>query len=145
MILLRLCEGIEQAILDDGDYRVQLEVSGRSLLDGPAMLHYDLSGFEDVDPKLLTLQRLFALRRLGRFPRSLFPPEARARRWVLALRALDASRAGASPREIAAVLVGEDVVRRDWDGDSDYLRSRVRRAIVAGECLANGGHLDLLR
>lgn len=132
-------------LIGDGRHRVQLEVRGRSLLAGPVSLHYDLSGFRDIEPKLLTLRQLIAFRRLQRFPQSLFPPERRAERWRLALRALDAHRAGLHPREIAAVLFGPTAVRRDWDGPSDYLRSRVRRAIAAGERLANGGHLDLLR
>jgi hypothetical protein len=143
--VLRLGAGLEQVLLADGIHHIQLEVSRRSLLDGPAKLHYDISGFEDLEPKLLTLQRLVALRRLGRFPHSLFPPERRAPRWIIALRALDASRMGANRREIAAALFGQDIVRRDWDGGSDYLRSRVRRAIAAGKGLADGGHLDLLR
>ncbi|MGB8842301.1 MAG: DUF2285 domain-containing protein, partial [Aliidongia sp.] len=66
-------------------------------------------------------------------------------RWRLALQALDASRAGMPPREIAVALFGDRIARRDWDGASDYLRSRVRRAIALGERLAGGGYLDLLR
>jgi hypothetical protein len=62
----------------------------------------------------------------------------------MALRALDGSRAGANPREIAAALFGHDAVRKDWVAESDYLRSRVRRAMTVGEGLANGGYLRLL-
>ena len=145
MTVLRTGNGVEHVLLGDGIHRIQLQVRKRSLLEGPSGLRYDLADFEGVEPKLMTLQRLIALRRLGRFPRSLFPPEHRAPRWAAALRAFDAIRAGASPREIAAALFGADAARRDWDGASDYLRSRVRRAIAAGERLVNGGHLDLLR
>ena len=143
--VLRTGDGTEHVLLGDGVHRVQLEVRHGSLLEGPVRLRYDLAGFESVEPKLMTLHRFIALRRLGKFPRSLFPPERRAHRWIAALRALDGSRAGASPREIAAALFGADTVRNDWDGASDYLRSRVRRATAAGERLASGGHLDLLR
>jgi len=143
--VLRTGNGVEHVLLGDGIHRIQLQVRKRSLLEGPSGLRYDLADFEGVEPKLMTLQRLIALRRLGRFPRSLFPPEHRAPRWAAALRAFDAIRAGASPREIAAALFGADTARKDWDGASDYLRSRVRRAIAAGERLVNGGHLDLLR
>ena len=144
--LLRLGAGLEHVLLGDGIHHIQLEVSRRSLLDGPVKLHYSISGFEDSSPKLLrTLQRLVALRRLGRFPRFFVSAERRAPRWIIALRALDASRMGANRREIAAALFGQDIVRRDWDGGSDYLRSRVRRAIAAGKGLADGGYLDLLR
>lgn len=143
--VLRTGDGTEHLLLGDGVHRLQLEVRHRSLLEGPVRLRYDLVGFDGVEPKLTTLHRLIALRRLGRFPRSLFPPERRAHRWIAALRALDGSRDGANPREIATALFGPDTVRKDWAGASDYLRSRVRRAIAAGERLASGGHLDLLR
>jgi hypothetical protein len=143
--VLRSGDGIEHVLLGDGIYRIQLLVRKCSLLDGPSGLRYDLADFAGVEPKLMTLHRLIALRRLGRFPRSLFPLERRAPRWVAALRAFDASRVGASPREIAAALYGADTAGRDWDGASDYLRSRVRRAIAAGERLVNGGHLEILR
>jgi hypothetical protein len=142
--LLRMGDGNEHVLLGDGARRIQLEVRGRSLLEGSVRLRYDLAGFHHVEAKLATLQRLLALWRLGRFPRSLFPPERRAHRWIIALRALDGRRAGATSREIAAALFSHDVARNDWDGASDYLRSRVRRAIATGEDLARDGYLDLL-
>jgi hypothetical protein len=145
VILLRPADGIEHVLLGDGVHRIQLEVKGQSLLAGPVKLRYDIAGFEGTEPKLLTLHRLIALRRVGRFPRPLLTPERRAPRWITALRAFDANRAGANPREIAAALFGHDAVRQDWNGTSDYLRSRVRRAIAMGERLANGGYLRLLR
>lgn len=143
--ILRQGNGVEEVLVGDGIRHIQLEVRGWSLLDGPATLHCEITGVADAEPKLLTLQRLVALRRLGRFPHSLFLPERRVRRWIMALRALDATRVGAAPREIAAALFGDDIASRDWDGGSDYLRSRVRRAIAAGQCLASGSHLELLR
>ena len=145
VVALRQGDGIEHVLLGDGTHRIQLEVRGRSLLEGPARLRYEVAGFDGVEAKLATLQRLIALRRLGRFPCSLFAPERRAHRWVMALRALDGRQAGANPREIGAALFGHDAVRTDWDGPSDYLRSRVRRAIAAGERRVNGGYLELMR
>jgi hypothetical protein len=143
--ILRVDDDAEHVLIEDGPHRIQLEARGVSLLDGPVLLHYDLRGFDSIEPKLHTVRQLIALRRLGRFPHSLFPPERRARRWTIALRALDASRVGAHSRDIAAAIFGIAAVRRDWDGASDYLRSRVRRAIAAGACLAGGGHKALLR
>ena len=143
-IVLGLDDGVEHVLLGDGIHRIQLEVRQRSLLEGPLRLRYDIAGFAGVEAKLMTLQRLMTLRRLGRFPRSLFPPQRRAHRWIMALRAFDGSRAGANPREIAAALFGNNAVRNDWAGESDYLRSRVRRAIAVGEGLANGGYLRLM-
>lgn len=145
VIALKRGERIEHVLLVAGAHRIQLEVTGASLFEGPVRLRYDLAGFDGVEPKVATLQRLIALRRLGRFPRALFPPEPRARRLLMALRAHDGRQAGANPRDIAAALFGRDVECRDWYGPSDYLRSRVRRAIAAGEHLINGGYLELLK
>jgi hypothetical protein len=144
VIVLRPGDGLEHVLLRDDTFGIQLELRKGSLLEGPVRLRYDIAGFDGVGAKLTTLHRLLALRRLRRFPRSLFPPERRAHRWIVALRALDASRAGANPREIAAGLFGQDTVRTDWHSESDYLRSRVRRAVTAGEQLANSGYLSLL-
>ena len=143
--VLRLGGELEQVLIDDGHHCIQLEVRGRSLLGGPVFLHCNIRDFENAEPKILTLQRLVAFRKLGRFPHFLFRPERRGPRWAIALRALDAARAGASPRDIADALFGEDRVSTDWNGQSDYLRSRIRRAIAAGTSLANGGYLALLR
>jgi hypothetical protein len=144
-IVLRSGDGIEHALLSDGTHHIQLEVRRGSLLEGPVQLHYELAGCDGVEAKMLALHRLLALQRLGRFPQSLYPPDQRAHRWMMALRALDADRAGASHREIASELWGDDAVETDWRGESDYLRSRVRRTIRVGEDLANGGYLRLLR
>ena len=62
----------------------------------------------------------------------------------MALRAFDGNRAAANPRDIAAALFGHDAVRQEWNGKSDFLRSRVRRAIAAGVDLVDGGYLRLL-
>lgn len=145
VIALRSGDGIEHVLLCDGIRRVQLEVRQGTLLDGPVRLAYELAGFDDVEPKLSALRQFLALQRLGRFPRSLYPPEKHAKRWTTALRALDGVKAGASHREIASVLWGADTVRDDWRSASDYLRSRVRRTVHVGEMLANGGYLRLLR
>src|SRR3546814_6325221 len=77
-------------------------------LTGPALLSCTLCGLKDFEIKPLTLQRLCRLARSGRLLKSLYPPERRARRWVEMLRAFDGAATGASQRDIAAVLFGED-------------------------------------
>jgi hypothetical protein len=143
-VVLRAGGPTEHVRLGDGLHHIQIEVRRGSVLDGPVRLHYDLSGPAGIEPKLTALQRLAALQRLGRFPRSLYPAERGAQRWTMALRALDAVRAGVSHREIATALWGADPVARDWRGRSDYLRARVRRTVAIGEALSNGGYRRLL-
>lgn len=142
--VLRCPDGHEHLLLSDGVHHLQIEVTAGSLLDGPVHLRYELSGFKHVEAKTLTLRRLLLLRRLGRFPRGLYPPERRARRWVMTLQAHDAVQAGATHREIATALFGERVVKEDWCSRSDYLRLRVQRLIRTANKFANGGYRDLL-
>lgn len=144
VIVLQTAEQTEHVLLSDGIHHIQIEVRRGSVLDGPVKLRYDLAGSLQIEPKLIVVQRLLALQRLGRFPRSLYPTDHRAQRWRMALRALDGSRAGATHREIATALWGEEAVSRDWRDGSDYLRARVRRTIDIGETLAQGGYRRLL-
>lgn len=141
--VLRCSDGHEHLLLSDGTHRIQIEVTAGSLLDGPVCFRYQLSGFKHAEAKTLTLRRLLQLHRLGRFPRGLYPPERRARRWLMMLRAWDALQAGASQREIAAALFGEKSVREDWD--AGYLRTRVQRLIRSAEKLIGGGYRELLK
>lgn len=141
--VLRSKDG-EHVIIADGPRCIRLDVVAGSLLGGPVRLGYRLSGFADVEAKALTLRRLLALKRLGRLPRSLFPPERKAARWALALQAYDGARAGASQREIASVLFGSSIVRADWNGSS-HLRTRIQRLVQAAGRMISGGYRDLLR
>src|SRR3546814_5027044 len=107
--VLRCPDCHEHLLLSDGVHHLQMEVTAGSLLDGPVRFRYELSGFKHIEAKTLTLRRLMLLRRLGRFPSGLYPPERRARRWAMALQAYDAVQAGATHREIAAALFGQKV------------------------------------
>jgi hypothetical protein len=60
-----------------------------------------------------------------------------------ALQALDGVSVGASQREIAAVLVGEEMAETEWSADS-ALRAHIRALIQRGHRLRNGGYRQLL-
>jgi len=134
----------EQVLIGDGRGQIRLDIRHGTALQGPVRLRYELAGLSGLEPKLLTLQRLAALMRLKRFPRRIGSPSAPPPRSVMALRALDARRAGASQREIAAALFGDRRVAADWNGRSGYLRTRVQRLIALGATLTSGGHQRLL-
>ena len=142
---LRHADGHESMLFSDGIHHLQFEVVSGTVVSGPVHLHYRLSGFRLVEVQTLTLRRLVQFWRLGRFSPSLFPPEPRARRWIMALQAYDGMAAGASHRDIAVALFGEKEVRNDWAGHSDYMRSRVRRLVCAGSALVRGGYRTVLR
>ena len=59
------------------------------------------------------------------------------------LQALDGRLCGASHRQIAEIVWGDEIVAKDWHADGD-LRARVRRIVRRGQALANGGYRDLL-
>jgi hypothetical protein len=89
----------------------------------------------------LRLWRVLKGRQPGTNPAAL--TEARRKRLVLALRALDGRLDGATHREIAAALFGENAVRkRDWI--SHDLRDRTARLVRLGLTMMNGGYRRLL-
>jgi hypothetical protein len=58
--------------------------------------------------------------------------------------ALDGHLEGRSLREIAVVLLGQDAVDKDWNSHTDWMKSKVRRAIRRGKALMNGGYRKFL-
>lgn len=136
--------GAEMLLLADGPRQIQLEVGAGTLSQGPVRLHYGLAGFDNLPAKAQTIIRLDSFRRLHRFPKSLFPPERAAGKWLKALRAYDGAAAGASQREIASAVFGEAIVREQWNGRSDYLRARVQRLIQFARRMVDGGYRQLL-
>jgi hypothetical protein len=141
--VLRSLDG-EHVLICDGPRSLRLDVIAGSLLSGPVRLGYCLSGFTGIEAKVMTLRRLLALERLGRLPSALFRPERKARRWGMVLQAYDGMRAGASQREIATILYGEERVRTDWE--AGYLRTRVQRLIrTAEKMIVGGGYRVLLQ
>lgn len=136
--------GNELLVLSDGVREIQLDVRGGTLTNGPVRLRYQVEGFQSVDAKLLTLSRLSALHRLGRFPKSLFPPQPTAPKWARALQAYDGLEAGASQRDIATVIYGEALVREEWNGRSDFLRLRVQRMLSFARRMVDDGYRSIL-
>jgi hypothetical protein len=138
-------EGGEHIALSDGYRRIRIDVGRGTLCEGPVHLHYELQGLAGIEAKILTLRRLLALCRLGRFARNLHPPERLAPRWVAALRAYDAVREGGDHREIAIALYGEKSTSVGRESGSDFLRLRVQRLARTGRYMASGGYRTLLR
>lgn len=145
IVVLRSAGAGEHVLIADGPRCIRIEVRSGTLLDGPVRLDYRVPRDGDVEAKILTLRRLTALCRLGRFPVTLFPPERRARRWAQALQAWDGRQAGASHRDIARVIHGEATVRDAWAGESDYLRTHVKRLLRTADAMIDGGWRHLLR
>lgn len=116
----------EHWLFSDGCRHIRFDVVSGSLRTGPAQLSYKLSGLASAQPCARTLLRLITLDRTGQLSPTLFPPERRAPRWVLTLRAHDAMMAGASHREIASELFGLGDLSR-WRILAPSYRRRVQR------------------
>jgi hypothetical protein len=142
--VLRGVDPLEHVLLSDGLHRLRLDVRGGTVTRGPVCLRFIFDGLRSIDAPLLTLQRLVAFDRRGVMPLGLFAAERRAPRWIAALRADDARRAGASQRDVAEILFGAERLREDWSGSSDYLRSQVRRLLRFGARMRGGGWRELL-
>jgi hypothetical protein len=143
--IFRDAAGRQHVRLSRGTAKIQLAVSGASLLESPYLLT-ELAIPEDlVRPRL---EAIAAFHRLTGRGILAGPPPAGAvasRRLELVLRALDGSLAGASQRQIAIALFGARRVERDWRDGGGHLRDRVRRAIGRGRHLMTAGYRELLR
>lgn len=142
--LVREKGGIEHLLLSNGRHGIRVDVATGTLLRGPATFRYRLSGFDALEPRLLTLRRLLALRRNARFSQALHHADRRGARWVMLLRAHDALVAGAAQREIAEHLLGREAAAPRWRIEASTLRSRSQRLVRQARHLAAGGYLALL-
>lgn len=141
-------DGREHAVLSDGYRHLRLDIEEGSLAAGrPILLRYRLDGVlaRDVETRLAPLRRLAGVLRTGRFPPALFPRERRIERLIDVLRVADALHDGASQRDIAATLFGEERIASDWRIASDSLRSRVRRLVREARRMTTSGWRNLLR
>ncbi|WP_206240152.1 DUF2285 domain-containing protein [Novosphingobium terrae] len=138
--------GTEHVLLSDGWHHIRLDVVEGSLLGRDLVrFHYRLDGIATAEGLVPTLRRFLALCRMRRFPTTMFPIDPRMDRGLDMLRVHDALEDGASQREIAGVLFGEERITAEWTGASDSLRSRVRRLVTDARTMACGGYRRLLR
>lgn len=130
--------GDQHALIADGARRLRLAVTKGDVLAGPVLLHFKLPSRDCGAACLTSVRDLLVLRDTGRLPPPGMAVAQRAGRWLHVLRALDARRAGASQRQIAALVFGESRVAQDWGGASDYMRMRVQRLVRSAEQMAAG-------
>jgi hypothetical protein len=135
----------EHLLLADGLRSIRLDGPRGTFSEGPVCLSYQLSGLAAAERPLLALRRLLALCRSGEFPHSLYRREARARRWILLLRAHDALAAGAGQREIAGELLSRSVREPRWRTREPSMRSQAQRLVRSARHMASGGYRVLLR
>ncbi|WP_159831440.1 DNA -binding domain-containing protein [Novosphingobium sp. TCA1] len=132
-------EGHQHAVLSDGRRRIRIDVtSGRLAPERSMRLRFRLDGLISAEAGVLPMRRLLLLYKHRRFGRMLYPRDPALDRGITLLRVHDALAAGATHREIANVLFGQDNVDRGWDHTSDSLRSRIRRYTRQARSMAGG-------
>jgi hypothetical protein len=131
-----IAEGAEHVLIRCGDCSLRLDVVEGSVLAGPAMLEPSVA-LDKLNPQIVAVRRLEALLRDVHAPHESDP---RLPRLVLALRALDGLAEGASLRELAFGIFGE----RDWPGDGEHVKSRVRRLAKLSKDLMRAGPAGVL-
>ena len=120
---------------------VGLMAHGWHALARPAAVTFEVEGLDELAGGidcLRTLQRLLNPAACAGMPATV---QERLRQ---ALLALDGSLAGASYRQIATTIFGEDRVSEEWSAASRFLKERVRRLVAKGHALMNGGYRDLI-
>lgn len=135
----------EHLLLSDGLRVARVDGPAGAFTSRPTGLRYILDGLASAEPPLLTLRRFLALCRTGGFARSLHQREARARRWILMLRASDALAAGADQRSIAQELISASVTAPGWRSREPSIRSQAQRLVRAARQMERGGYRRLLR
>lgn len=139
-------DGREHAVLSDGRHHIRLDIEAGRIGDELAVrLFYQLQGLAAAKALMDPLKRFLALCQRRAFPSALFPDDPRVARGIDMLRVHDALVQGASQRDMAVALFGEERVYGDWAGTSDSLRSRVRRLVREARTMARGGYREMLR
>ena len=98
-----------------------------------------------LESRLRLIRQLSTLAKSGRLSPRLHPPDPRSARLAVVLRALEASLANVSQREIAGAILGRQRVNADWADPRDHLRDHTRRAVRRGRWLMQTGYLGLLK
>ena len=117
----------EHVLLSDGLHMLRLDILSGSIGSGAVSLTWRLGGLGSAGMGLLTLQRLIALVEAGHFLPSLHHTPTRVARCVDVLRVHDGLVDGASYRDLAATLYGEDVAGPRWRVTNPSWHLRVRR------------------
>lgn len=121
---------------------LNLIVAHGSLLMGPASIRFFHDGIGSLSRHHEALRQLSQLLcspvlRTGSVAR----PNTKYRDYLVAL---DGHIEGRSYRDIAEVLYGKERVGVYWTSDTQWMKSKVRRALEQGLALMNGGYRNLL-
>jgi hypothetical protein len=137
--------GDQHLLFQDSGQSFQVFVQGAELTEPVHLLTEALQSPKVRKYQLQVIERFNALIEGGNFRRTRNSPNSRSQRLCTALRVLDGRLAGASYRDIAVALFGNNRVNEDWNAPGDHLKNRIRRAAHRGAALIQGGYRALLK
>jgi hypothetical protein len=143
-LLLLTPDRRQHLLFHDGVRSLQLAVDGASLLKPVRLMTDVIFDPKDISARFEAIETLNDLRHTGGLIGRHFPPERRAVRLRIVLRALDASLSGATRRDTAEALFGRSRVHADWNDPRGHLRDHIRRAVRRGRHLMQGGYRQFL-
>jgi hypothetical protein len=135
--------GRQHVVLRAAAGSFQLTITGARGVVAPKVLALLIRSSSDIAVAARQLAKLHGM--LSTAAASSYrPPQwsAQSKRLRDAMIALDGRRAGATLREIAAVIYGKERVARDWPGAG--LKTRIQRDFQRGLALCNGAYRSLL-
>jgi hypothetical protein len=132
-------------LLTEAGRAIQLIWKGADVLNDRLVLAAPIELFSRTDRERLAMRRLWALQRRRSIPRHLFGRHPGSKRLRMALQALDGRLAGASWRQVAAAVFGENKAAEAWAGDSRWLLDKTRRLFWQGEAYMKGKYREFLR
>ena len=141
--VLSLADDSEHLLLGEPGRAVRLEIISGTLLNGPVLLSYRLSGVQQVRWRLAALQRFIGCQS-GNVASGTRPRSSSGARRLQVLRTLDALALDPRHRAVSIALFGAPQTQSDWRQGSDYLKSRVRRLVAQARSLADGGYRNLV-
>ena len=137
--------GRQIVTLENASSRVTIIISGALATLGPVCLQIGWINLSDLSSHVYSLNALAHILMAQRY---LGPPRRPAtvdnRHLRNAIIAYDGECAGASRRQIAAVIYGENAIGNDWTDPSGRLKAMVKRDVLRGRRLVESGWRDLI-
>lgn len=126
---------VEHVRIGDGSRVLRFDLAGGGILERPVLIAWRLVGVTRLAPALAALHLLTRLDQgiEAAWPRT---TEAKAPRWIMALRVRDAQAAGASHQDMARGLFGTLVDPERWRVETPSLRLRIQRLVKVSRRLA---------
>ena len=139
-------DGTQHLVLADDRTFVQVMADGADILADDTAVTYHIGGLDGPATRQAEAwHRLVTLKNRPASGRRERKPIQQVMRLRECLIALDGRLAGASDRDIAIRLYGQETVAANWRRADDSLRARTRRRIARGVRLMHGEYRELLQ